>query len=103
MNTHSYQLVSTATSTRKTTRTTPDHPEDPVTAVLSRIAGWLACAERGWYLFPVRPGDKRPAIAGWQHRASADPDRLLEFFRAHPGFNAGIACGPSGLLVIDAP
>ncbi|MGI8815341.1 MAG: bifunctional DNA primase/polymerase [Pseudonocardia sp.] len=82
--------------------TTTDHPEYPVTAVLSRIAGWLACAERGWYLFPVRPGDKRPAIAGWQHRASADPDRLLEFFRAHPGFNAGIACGPSGLLVIDA-
>ncbi len=68
----------------------------------TRITGWLACAERGWHLFPVRPGDKRPAIAAWQHRATTDPTQLLKFFRTHPKFNAGIACGPSGLYVIDA-
>ncbi|MGI8814881.1 MAG: bifunctional DNA primase/polymerase [Pseudonocardia sp.] len=89
--------------------TTDDNPQLPDTAHLegltptvpARIAGWLTCAERGWHLFPVRPGDKRPAIREWQHRASTDPNRLLGFFTVHPRFNAGIACGPSGLHVVD--
>ncbi len=88
--------------------TTPTHHQlagplaDLPTAVRARVAGWLLLAERGWHLFPVRAGDKRPAIRDWQHRASADPARLLEFYRHRPSFNAGIACGPSGLLVVDA-
>lgn len=67
----------------------------------ARLHGWVGLAERDWRLFPVRPGSKIPAIADWTTRASSDPDRLRRFFRAHPQFNAGIACGPSGLLVID--
>lgn len=67
----------------------------------ARLDGWLALAERGWRLFPVRPGSKVPAISAWSQRASDDPDRLSRFFRAHPNHNAGIACGPSGLLVVD--
>jgi len=67
----------------------------------ARLAGWLDLAVRGWALFPVRPGGKAPAIAGWQDRATTDPARLVRFFTAHPEHNAGIACGPSGLLVID--
>ncbi|MGQ0573891.1 MAG: bifunctional DNA primase/polymerase, partial [Pseudonocardia sp.] len=67
----------------------------------ARLAGWLDLAARGWALFPVRPAGKAPAIAGWQDRATTDPDRLERFFTAHPDHNAGIACGPSGLLVID--
>ena len=66
-----------------------------------RLAGWLDLAARGWALFPVRPAGKAPAIARWQDRATTDPDRLERFFTAHPDHNAGIACGPSGLLVID--
>lgn len=67
----------------------------------ARLAGWLDLAARGWALFPVVPGGKRPAIARWQDRATTDPDRLARFFATHPDHNAGIACGPSGLLVVD--
>lgn len=67
----------------------------------ARLAGWLDLAARGWALFPVRPGRKIPAIRQWEQRATTDPDRLNRFYRAHPDHNAGIACGPSGLLVID--
>jgi len=67
----------------------------------ARLAGWLHLAARGWALFPVLPGRKRPAISRWQDRATTDPDRLTRFFTTHPDHNAGIACGPSGLLVID--
>ncbi len=68
----------------------------------ARITGWLLLAERGWHLFPVRAGDKRPAIREWQHRATTDLDRLTRYFVEHPAANAGIACGPSELYVIDA-
>jgi hypothetical protein len=71
-------------------------------AMRSRLLGWLDCAQRGWHLFPVRAGDKRPAIRAWQERATTNPDRLIAFYRDHPHHNAGVACGPSGLLVIDA-
>lgn len=67
----------------------------------ARLAGWLDLAARGWHLFPVRPAGKAPAIRGWQDRATTDPDRITGFFTTHPDHNAGIACGPSGLLVID--
>ncbi|MGQ0572750.1 MAG: bifunctional DNA primase/polymerase, partial [Pseudonocardia sp.] len=67
----------------------------------ARLAGWLDLAARGWHLFPVRPGGKAPAIRRWERRATTDPDRITRFWTAHPGHNAGIACGPSGLLVVD--
>jgi hypothetical protein len=31
----------------------------------ARLDGWLELAERGWRLFPVRPGTKVPAISQW--------------------------------------
>jgi hypothetical protein len=74
---------------------------DLTAADSARLAGWLDLAARGWALFPVVPGGKRPAIARWQDRATTDPDRLARFFTSHPDHNAGIACGPSRLLVID--
>lgn len=67
----------------------------------ARLAGWLDLAARGWHLFPVHPGRKTPAIRRWKDRATTDPDQLARFFTAHPDHNAGVACGPSGLLVID--
>ena len=70
-------------------------------AAHARLEGWVALAERGWRLFPIRPGSKVPAISQWSQRATSDPDRLSRFFRAHPTHNAGIACGPSGLVVVD--
>jgi hypothetical protein len=40
-------------------------------------------------------------FTGWARHASTDPNRLIGYFTHHPDHNAGIACRPSGLLVID--
>lgn len=59
-------------------------------------------ARRGWHLFPVEPGGKRPCIDRWEERATADPERAAAAWRERwAGYNVGIACGPSGLVVID--
>ncbi|MFG2424046.1 bifunctional DNA primase/polymerase [Streptomyces sp. NPDC048448] len=76
----------------------------------------LSAAERGWHVFPLRPGAKRPALHGeasctrtgiceaghrkWEQRATTDPDRIRATWSAGP-FNVGVATGPSGLLVVD--
>ncbi|MBT3167852.1 bifunctional DNA primase/polymerase [Streptomyces sp. Vc74B-19] len=85
----------------------------PPSALLSAA---LTAAERGWHVFPLRPGTKRPALHGetacphtgpcagghrkWEDRATTDPDRIRAAWSRAP-FNVGIATGPSGLLVID--
>ena len=92
-------------------------PADVSRAVLLEAA--LACAARGWHVFPVRPGDKRPAFpdhkaadctgtdqrcrnghTGWEPRATTDPARIRRAWAQAP-YNLGIATGPSGLIVID--
>lgn len=76
----------------------------------------LSAAERGWHVFPLRPGTKRPALHGeeqcpqirdcagghrkWEDRATTDPDRIRRAWADRP-FNIGIATGPSRLLVVD--
>ncbi|WP_245704040.1 bifunctional DNA primase/polymerase, partial [Streptomyces lushanensis] len=82
----------------------------------SLLSATLAAAERGWHVFPLRPGDKRPALHGstacprtgdcaaghrkWEDRATTDPARIRRAWSVRP-FNIGIATGPSGLLVVD--
>lgn len=58
----------------------------------------LLLAARGWHLFPLIPGTKRPGVQDWENKATADPDHLGDW---PTGAGAGIACGPSGLVVID--
>ncbi|MCE7080436.1 bifunctional DNA primase/polymerase [Streptomyces sp. ST2-7A] len=86
---------------------------DPRSALL-RAA--LDAAERGWPVFPLRPGTKRPALhredrcpgtgpcaAGhlkWEQRATTDPARIRAAWSIRP-FNVGIATGPAALVVID--
>ena len=71
-------------------------------------ANWLArhaqiYAERlGWRVHPLRPGDKRPLLKGWQERASADPQTVAAWWREYPDANIAIATGPgSGILALD--
>jgi hypothetical protein len=60
----------------------------------------VAAAQRGWAVFPCRPGDKRPTVKEWEQRACADPERVARHWPS-PRHNIGIACGPSGLAVLD--
>ncbi|MFJ4693604.1 bifunctional DNA primase/polymerase [Streptomyces sp. NPDC088766] len=76
----------------------------------------LDAAERGWHVFPLRPGTKRPALHGettcpgtgpcasghakWEDRATCAPDRIRATW-SHGAYNVGIATGPSRLLVVD--
>ncbi|MEV5441427.1 bifunctional DNA primase/polymerase [Streptomyces sp. NPDC052644] len=76
----------------------------------------LDAAARGWHVFPLRPGAKRPALHGesacprtgpctsghvkWEQRATLDPDRIRAAWSTG-AFNVGVATGPSGLVVVD--
>lgn len=76
-------------------------------------------AKRGWFVFPLVPGTKRPACpahtadrcdksdpwcrhghTSWEQRATQNPDRIRRAWSNRP-YGIGIACGPSRLLVID--
>lgn len=70
---------------------------DPAGGLLTAA---LATAERGWRVFPLRPGGKRPAVRDWENRATIDPDRITRCWQSGP-YNIGIACGPSRLVVVD--
>ena len=61
----------------------------------------LAAADAGWHVFPCAPGSKRPALReNWQDLATTDPGRIHDWWARRP-YNIGIACGQSGLVVID--
>ena len=60
----------------------------------------LYYARTGWHVFPLTPNEKRPAIKGWEDRATTDADRIRAAW-THAPYGIGIACGPSGLVVID--
>lgn len=70
--------------------------------VTQQFTEWaLHLAARGWHVFPITPGAKKPpAISRWEQRATIDPARITRCWQAG-AFNIGIATGPSRLVVID--
>lgn len=60
----------------------------------------LEAADAGHAVFPLRPRSKKPAVREWESAATRDPDQIRWWWRVVP-YNIGIACGPSGLLVVD--
>jgi hypothetical protein len=63
----------------------------------------LVAAGRGWPVFPLSPGGKRPRpeLTAWETRATVDPERITSWWARHPTDNVAIATGPAGLVVVD--
>ncbi len=58
-------------------------------------------AKRGWHVFPCRPGGKVPLTEHGVNDATTNEGIIRAWWAAHPTANIGLACGPSGLAVID--
>jgi hypothetical protein len=73
-----------------------------VDTTCTNLRAWaMHFAARGWYVFPITPGAKKPPVIDrWETRASTDPDQINRWWRQVP-FTIGIATGPSGLVVVD--
>jgi hypothetical protein len=61
----------------------------------------LACAGRGWPVFPCQPGRKTPATAHGYLDATTDPQQIEEWFARHPQRNLAVATGAPGPDVLD--
>jgi hypothetical protein len=74
-------------------------PRDPAAESLLHSA--LACIRHGWHVFPCAEGGKHPALKGsWQEHATTGEEQVRQWWTARR-WNIGIACGPSGLIVLD--
>ncbi|MFI6218759.1 bifunctional DNA primase/polymerase [Nocardia brasiliensis] len=58
-------------------------------------------AEHGFHVFPLHPGTKVPVIKRWEDNATPDTHRISRWWRRRPTDNIAVACGPSGLHVLD--
>lgn len=64
----------------------------------------LQCAARGWAVLPLTPRDKMPLGGLVPHGfkdATTDGATIRRWWTAKPDANVGIACGASGVTVLD--
>ncbi|WP_374601056.1 AAA family ATPase [Niveibacterium sp.] len=62
-----------------------------MTTFASAKSAALELAAMGLHVFPVKGGEKVPAVAKWQERATTEPDQIARLFRGD--VNIGIATG----------
>ena len=77
----------------------PLHLEHAMTNPALRQA--LACAARGWPVFPCLPGQKIPATRHGYLDATTDTAQITAWFGRQPGWNLAIATGAPGPDVLD--
>lgn len=83
-----------------------------------KLRGLIAYTELGWHIFPIfeiteagtcscpdgsscgSPG-KHPRTPKGFKNATVDPDQIKRWHKRWPSSNWGLACGPSGLAVVD--
>ncbi len=67
----------------------------------SAVAWALTFAERGWPVFPCKPGTKEPATRHGFREATTDPDQIRSWWTRLPEANLAIATGAPGPDVLD--
>ena len=60
-----------------------------------------AYARSGWYVFPLKPREKRPATEHGLDDATTNLDTIRRWWTKTPTANIGLNCGKSGLVVVD--
>ena len=78
-------------------RLTPEQLPDDYATNAPACPRWVS---EHWHVFPVSR-DKTPLVK-WKTVATSDPTMIATWQARYPNSNVGIACGPSGLLVMDA-
>src|SRR6476661_808926 len=72
--------------------------------MINRLEHALALAARGFYVFPVVPGAKTPAVTDWPNAATRDATQITGWWGARD-YNIGIATSryldDKALCVID--
>src|SRR6185437_14834061 len=61
----------------------------------------LACADKGWPVFPCHPGRKVVATPNGYLDATTDRAQIREWFAGHPDRNLAVATGAPGPDVLD--
>jgi len=83
-----------------------DRPSRPTSAPASRMASWAsAYARRGWRVYPVERGGKRPVYGGWIADATTDEARIASWWPRDAGApNIGVVAGEAfDVFDIEAP
>ncbi len=78
--------------------------EDEINADNPFRTAALAYAARGWHVLPCRPGGKEPLGRLAPHGvkdATTDSEKIRRWWMAAPDANVAVACGRSGLVVVD--
>lgn len=76
---------------------------------MSNLAHAARAVSMGFHIFPVEPGDKLPHRIRpdadyrirWGEVATNDMSKVVDWWTFSPDANIGVACKPSGLLVVD--
>ena len=61
----------------------------------------LAYVAAGWFVFPVWPGKKTPAIDNWDENSSDDPEQIQRWWRKNPDHGIALHVGRSGGIAFD--
>ncbi len=65
----------------------------------SSMEAALRYAERGWAVFPLAPGQKKPIYPGGFKNATKDSEQIRRLWKRHPNANVGIATGTCSAIV----
>ena len=61
----------------------------------------LQYAAKGWHVFPLLPGEKKPLVANGFKEATVSTAQITKWWTQHPNANIGISLDTSGLCVVD--